>query len=151
MEELDKVQQLQGKIERLEDCIKDFKEYDARRTEYIVKLKADVEDWKQQCEIARERLDLLYREMDEAKPSIANPKIKAVYFKMLTDLREQRKENGRLHSKLDIISKTGVCDALLREKLEELRVKDKARRQTISTLEKLVGSLRQKLQENGIK
>lgn len=133
---------LESKIRNLEKCISDFKEYDAKRTERINKLKEEIRELEKKCSDLTHSIDILYSSIDEAKPSISNPKVKAVYFQMIEKLKKEQKENKELKEQINHYILSGRCDPMILKINDDLRTQNERQKDSINSLKKAINKLK---------
>lgn len=131
---MDEVQRLRNRCMRLEKCVEDFKQYDERRKVFIQSLKDNIEKLKLDNSGLQESLDVLYESIDEAKPSISNPKVKAVYFEMIEEIKRLREENTFLRQ----CNENGDCTPIVKRDNRKLREENRQLKMRITELESII-------------
>lgn len=126
----------------LNKSIDDFKEYDAKRKRYIEQLTSQVTSLKEQRDKLMFDIDYVLSSINEAKPSILDPNVKAIYNRMMEKNSELRKENKKLSDKVGFMISEGInCDEVLLSKIEELKQIIKAQKNELSFLNKKIKNI----------
>lgn len=116
-------------IERLEKCISDFKDYDRSRSMRIrameVKLRhanEDIERWKTSALKINDDLELYLQMLSDAEPTILNPHVKAVNYKMIVTIQQLKKELRETKALLKAIQKNSESPIVNKIKDMESRI-----------------------------
>lgn len=126
----------------LNKSIDDFKEYDDKRKRYIEQLTSQVTSLKEQRDKLMFDIDYVLSSINEAKPSILDPNVKAIYNRMMEKNSELRKENKKLSDKVGFMISEGInCDEVLLSKIEELKQIIKAQKNELSFLNKKIKNI----------